>query len=124
MTSTPTMIILYVADAPASAAFYGRLFGLEPMELSPGFALFRLPSGLVLGLWTRHTVEPKVEVTGGGSELAIRAETAESVDSLYAEWMALGIPMLQAPVAAEFGRTFTASDPDGHRIRVFNPPAR
>lgn len=120
---TPAMTILYVENAAASADFYEKLFGLPPTERADTFSLFRLPTGLVLGLWSRAGVEPKAEFTGGGCELAIRAPDASDVDATHARWAALGIPVLQSPVDADFGRTFTVSDPDGHRIRVFNPPA-
>lgn len=119
---TPTMTILYVDKPATSAAFYERLLGLAPAELSETFALFVLPGGLVLGLWSRATVEPAATLTGGGCELAIRAATAALVDETHATWKAQGVTVLQSPVTAEFGRTFTIADPDGHRIRVFTPP--
>ncbi|KQW29399.1 drug:proton antiporter [Rhizobium sp. Root274] len=120
---TPAMTILYVENAAASADFYEKLFGIAPTERADTFSLFRLPTGLVLGLWSRAGVEPTAQFTGGGCELAIRAPGAADVDATHARWSALGIPVLQAPAKADFGRTFTVSDPDGHRIRVFNPPA-
>lgn len=122
-TMTPTMTILYVEAPRTSAAFYERLFDLAPVETSDTFALFALPGGLMLGLWSRHTVEPKAAATGGGCELAIRSASPPLVDELHSRWLALGISMLQAPEDLEFGRTFTAVDPDGHRIRVFTPPS-
>ncbi|WP_210189671.1 VOC family protein [Rhizobium sp. RU36D] len=120
---TPTMTILYVESPRTSAAFYAQLFGLEPVETSDTFALFALPGGLVLGLWSRHTVEPRALALGGGCELAIRAPSPETVDALHAQWQTQEVSMLQPPQDMEFGRTFTATDPDGHRIRVFTPPA-
>jgi predicted enzyme related to lactoylglutathione lyase len=123
MTMTPAMTILYVENAAVSADFYEKLFGITATERADTFSLFRLPTGLVLGLWSRAGVEPKAQLTGGGCELAIRAPTAAEVDATHKRWEALGIPVLQAPVEADFGRTFAVADPDGHRIRVFNPPA-
>ena len=120
---TPTMTILYVNSPEASAAFYQKLFNLAPVEISPTFAMFVLPGGLVFGLWSRHTVEPSATMTGGGCEIAIRASASSEVDALHAQWKALDISILQPPTDAEFGRTFVAIDPDGHRIRVFTPPA-
>lgn len=119
----PSMTILYVRDAAASADFYADLFRVKPIDRAETFSLFGLPSGLVLGLWAVTGVEPAATKTGGGCELAIRAGSAAEVDSLHADWAARGVSILQAPVTLEFGHTFTAEDPDGHRIRVFNPPA-
>lgn len=120
---TPAMTILYVDNAAKSAEFYETLFDITPTDRAETFSLFHLPTGLVLGLWSRAGVEPGAHLTGGGCELAIRAPSADAVDATHSRWAALGIPVLQAPVEADFGRTFTVSDPDGHRIRVFNPPA-
>lgn len=91
------------------------------MELSPTFALFILDSGLKLGLWSRHTVEPTTRVTGGGGELALSVADDQAVDQLHAQWAELGLSIAQAPVAMDFGYTFVALDPDGHRLRVFSP---
>ena len=120
---TPAMTILYVKNAAASADFYEKLFEMAPTDRADTFSLFHLPTGLVLGLWSRDGVKPDAHLTGGGCELAIRAPNPTEVDAIHERWKALGIPVLQAPVEAEFGRTFTVADPDGHRIRVFNPPA-
>jgi predicted enzyme related to lactoylglutathione lyase len=120
---TPTMTILYVDSPEASAAFYQKLFSLGPVEVSPTFAMFVLPGGLVFGLWSRHTVVPAATLTGGGCEVAIRAPKAADVDATFAAWQALGVSIVQSPTDAEFGRTFLAVDLDGHRIRVFTPPA-
>ena len=120
-TKTPTMTILYVDKPEDSARFYEKLFKVSPAEVSPTFALFPLPSGLVLGLWSRHTVEPASGGTGGGCELAIRVASDAEVDAIHEEWTKLGARILQAPCVMDFGRTFTAVDADNHRIRVFHP---
>ena len=106
-------------NPPASTEFYKALLGAEPVEASPTFALFVLQNGMKLGLWSRHTVEPKASVTGGGGELAFRVENDARVDEIFADWQAKGIDMLQQPAGMEFGYTFTAADPDNHRLRVY-----
>ena len=74
-----------------------------------------------MGLWSRHAVEPAAAAAaGGGSELAF---TAEDVDAVHADWAARGLPIAQEPTDMDFGRTFVALDPDGHRLRVFAPAA-
>ncbi|MFE8049639.1 VOC family protein [Brenneria goodwinii] len=117
----PNMIILYV-DSPAnSVRFYTDLLNTPPLEASPTFAMFALDSGVMLGLWSKHTVEPASSAAGGGGELAFSATNNEEVDILYASWSQRGLEMVQTPTHLDFGYTFVAADPDGHRLRVFAP---
>jgi catechol 2,3-dioxygenase-like lactoylglutathione lyase family enzyme len=118
---TPNFTILYVDNPPASADFYAGLLGQQPVETSPTFALFALPSGLMLGLWSRHTVQPAATAAGGGAEVAFTVAGADAVDMTYDEWRGRGLKILQPPADLDFGRTFVALDPDGHRLRVFAP---
>jgi catechol 2,3-dioxygenase-like lactoylglutathione lyase family enzyme len=115
----PNYVLLYVDNPAVSVAFYSDLLGLEPVESSPTFALFVLASGLKLGLWARHTVEPKSLASGGGSELAFGVADRSVVNDMYADWSARGLAIAQRPVSMDFGYTFVALDRDGHRLRVF-----
>lgn len=115
-----SLVILYVDNPAASATFYADLLGQVPAEQSPTFAMFPLPSGIGLGLWSRHTVAPAAAVSGGGAEIAFMAM---DVDAIHADWSAKGISIAQPPTELDFGRTFVALDPDGHRLRVFAPTA-
>jgi len=117
----PTFVLLYVDDPIRSAAFYERLLGRAPVEASPGFAMFVFPSGLKLGLWLRREVQPAAFAMGGGAELCFPVADAAAVDAAHAAWRAQGVEIAQAPVAMDFGYTFTGLDPDGHRLRVFHP---
>ena len=117
----PNFVILYVDQPPVSAAFYADLLGQPPVESSPTFALFALASGVMLGLWSRHTVEPAAAAAGGGAELAFAVAGDATVDATYADWMRRGLPIAQQPTRMDFGHTFVALDPDGHRLRVFAP---
>jgi predicted enzyme related to lactoylglutathione lyase len=114
-------IILYVDSPPASAEFYAGLFARKPIESSSTFAMFDMDNGLMLGLWSRHTVEPAATAAGGGAEVAFSVAANRTVDSLHAEWRERGLTILQPPTDMDFGRTFVALDPDGHRLRVFAP---
>lgn len=114
-------ILLHVDSPAESARFYAGLLGREPLEQSPTFAMFALPSGVRLGLWSRHTVEPAATPSGGAAEVAMMVPDVEAVDAVWANWRQRGIAMLQEPTDLDFGRTFTARDPDGHRLRVFHP---
>lgn len=117
----PIYTILYVSDVQKSLAFYRSLFALEPVESSPGFAMFVLKSGLVWGLWQRDNVDPSVSVSGGGAEYCIRVESKEALDSLAEEWRDLGVSIAQEPTVMDFGYTFVGLDPDGHRLRPMAP---
>ena len=116
---SPNFFILYVDSPARSAAFYQELLGRKPVESSPTFAMFALDAGIMLGLWSRHTVEPAANGTGGGHEVCFAVEGKARVDELYADLSKRGLPIAQAPVELDFGYTFVALDPDQHRLRVF-----
>lgn len=118
----PNFVILYVDNPSLSAAFYTDLLKRPPIETSPTFVMFALASGVMLGLWARHTVVPAAQASGG-SELAFTVESNATVNALHAEWRKRGLSIAQTPVAMDFGTTFVALDPDGHRLRVFAPTA-
>ena len=111
-------VILYVDNPPASADFYADLLGRPPVEVSPTFAMLPLREGVMLGLWSRHTVAPAAAAAGGGTEIALAVESFDAVDALHADWSGRGLAIAQAPTVMDFGRTFVALDPDGHRLRV------
>ncbi len=120
----PNFIILYVDDPRASARFYAELLWLRVLEESATFAMLALRPGVMLGLWSRHTVEPAAAAGGGGTEIAFaldRGPGSEQVDAVHADWTKRGLAIAQPPVDLDFGRTFVALDPDGHRLRVFVP---
>jgi len=116
----PGYILLYVSSPQASAAFYSELLGLTPIENSDTFALFKLASGVMFGLWSAATVEPAATAVGG-SELAFSVADKLAVDATHAQWAGRGLTIAQAPCALDFGYTFVALDADGHRLRVFTP---
>jgi predicted enzyme related to lactoylglutathione lyase len=91
----PNFVILYVDDAASAATF-------------------------MLGLWTKGGVQPAATPPGGG-ELGFSVADAAAVEALHGEWHKRGLKITQAPTEMDFGRTFVALDPDGHRLRVFAP---
>jgi catechol 2,3-dioxygenase-like lactoylglutathione lyase family enzyme len=119
--TTPNFVILYVDQPQQSGVFYNALLGREPVQSSPNFVLFALDNGLMLGLWSRHTVEPAASAAGGGGEIAFAVGDIAAVEATHTEWARRGLKILQTPVELDFGHTFVALDPDGHRLRVFCP---
>lgn len=120
-------IILYVRDPLRSAEFYSDILESSPVELEPTFTMFVLANGVKLGLWARGDVEPPVTLNstaaenGFGGEIALPQSENQQVDTLFAAWKQRGLSILQEPTPMDFGYTFVALDPDGHRLRVFSP---
>lgn len=116
--NTP-FIILVVNDPLASADFYADLLGRPPIDRAATFSLFALDAGGKLGLWSRSAVKPPAAGAPGSVELVFALADRAAVDACHAEWHGKGLAILQPPEAADFGYTFTATDPDGHRLRVY-----
>ena len=116
-----SFVILYVENPVASAEFYQGLLGRPPIDVTPTFAMLPLNEQVMLGLWVRGGVEPKVSSPPGGSEVAFTVADAEAVRATHAAWRQRGLRIVQEPTAMDFGDTFVALDPDGHRLRVFAP---
>lgn len=117
----PDLLVLYVADVPASLAFWTALLDRPAVEVHETFALLPLRDGVMLGLWRVDDVGPAATRTGGGAEIIFQVASRDDVDRLFVEWAARDRTILQHPTDVEFGRTFTAADPDGHRLRVLWP---
>ncbi|MHB0951535.1 MAG: VOC family protein [Allorhizobium sp.] len=118
----PSFINLYVDNPERSATFYEGIFGLKPAALSPTFAMFVFPGNIKLGLWSRDTVEPTATGSVGLFEVAVPLGSAAEVDEIHGRLVAAGHTVLQKPTDMDFGRTFVIADPDGHRLRFYNPP--
>ena len=116
-----SFVLLYVENPPASAGFYANLLGHPAIQTSPTFAMLPLCDGVMLGLWLRRTVEPKASAQPGCSEIAFTVDNEGAVKALYVDWKKRGLVIAQAPTDMDFGHTFVALDPDGHRLRVFAP---
>jgi catechol 2,3-dioxygenase-like lactoylglutathione lyase family enzyme len=118
-----SFVLLYVQNPPASARFYADLLGTPPIENSPTFAMLPLSEGVMLGLWLQKNVEPKAALAGGGGEVAFTVGDDKTVDAMHKDWKKRGIEIQQPPTRMDFGYTFVAADPDGHRLRVFARPS-
>lgn len=115
---TPSLgfVLLFVANPQKSSLFYQQFFEMKPLEESPTFVMFALKNGVLLGLWSKYTAEPRVEAPAGALEICF---PAENVDALYEELGKKHATIAQKPTDMGFGRTFVILDPDGHRIRVY-----
>jgi len=112
------LIVLYVKDPLASVAFYRDVLAQEPSVTYQTFSSFELPGGFTLGLWAEHTVAPEPTASGHRLELAFMVEDEGAVRAHYEKWKAEGLQIAQELTEMDFGPTFVALDPDGHRLRV------
>mgnify|MGYP000591371627 CR=1 FL=1 len=115
---TPNLgfVLLFVTNPLKSSRFYQEIFEIKPIEESPTFVMFVLKNGIMLGLWSKYTAEPRVEASAGAAEICF---STEDVDTLYEEWGKKHATIAQKPIDMDFGRTFVILDPDGHRIRAY-----
>lgn len=110
------LVLLFVESPARSCEFYTKLLKMEPLEASPTFCMFAFDNGVKLGLWSRHTAEPQVSAMPSTAEICF---SENSIDALFMEMKKQNIPMIQEVTDMDFGRTFVAQDPDGHRIRIY-----
>ncbi len=118
-----SFVLLHVADHAASAKLYHELLAIPILEQKPDIAILPLREGVMLGLWSKETVEPQSTGQSGASEIAFTVADAATVMATHADWKGRGLTIAQAPTRMSFGTTFVAVDPDGHRLRVFAPDA-
>jgi catechol 2,3-dioxygenase-like lactoylglutathione lyase family enzyme len=116
LTAHLGLVLLFVANPQKSSLFYQELLEMKPVEQSPTFAMFALKNGVMLGLWSKYTAEPRVEAPAGALEVCF---PTDDVDALYEAWGKKEVTIAQKPTDMDFGRTFVALDPDGHRIRIY-----
>jgi len=117
----PTFVLLYVDSPEKSGKFYSEILGLTPVETSPTFNLFALDHGYMLGLWSKHTVEPAPGAEAGAAELGFPVGDPEEVVAIEKKWREMGVTIVQTGTELDFGYTFCGLDLDGHRLRVFAP---
>ncbi len=119
---TLNYILLAVANPARSASFYSELLGIQPVENSPTFVLYVLSNGIKLGLWIKGEIEPAPH-PAGGIEICFSEDNYEAVHGNFDDWKNKA-RIIQQPTEMDFGFTFVAEDPDGHRLRVFAPAPR
>lgn len=114
----PNSIILYVSDVEKSTRFYTRLLNAEPVEQYSEFSVFALSDDMILGLQAKSGIDPAPQPHTGGTEICMSDVSNREVDEIFRKWSELGVEIIMKPAMLDFGYTFVATDPDGHRLRV------
>ncbi len=117
------LFVLYVRDQAASAAFYRRVFGREPVLDVPGMTEFDIARGARLGLMPeagiRRLLGERLPDPSAASGTP-RAELYLYVDdpaASHARALAAGASELSAPSLRDWGDLAAyALDPDGHVV--------
>ena len=119
-----TDIALFVSDLERAIAFYGDTLGFELKRRDIGFAEFRT-EGVGLALWEVSDVTKALDLAetprqGLSTMVAVRVETAESVEALYDELTAKGVTIVKAPTTHAWNaRSNYFSDPDGNLWEIY-----
>ena len=79
--------------------------------------------GVMLGLWARERGRAGAGGQAGASEIAFTVADGPRSRRYTPTGASAACRIVQEPTDMDFGRTFVALDPDGHRLRVFAPAA-
>ncbi len=118
-------LTLFVADPVRSKAFYGRLFGIEPIyedENAVAFSFGELALNLLRFEAAPELIEPAPVAEPGGAAQSMTTVAVEDVDATATALVELGVTILNGPIDRPWGiRTVAFLDPDGHAWEVAQP---
>jgi catechol 2,3-dioxygenase-like lactoylglutathione lyase family enzyme len=116
-------VALMVKDVAKATEFYTKHLGLTPVpdQSQPGaFTSFALERGTMLGVVSATT---GLEVPGFSEPYEVSLEV-DDVEAAYRGLEAAGVRIFSEPHDMPFGRTFHIRTPDGHTLRLYQPPAK
>jgi lactoylglutathione lyase len=119
-TLTPKIgaLTLFIDDVAASKAFYGGLFGAEPLfedETSVAYAFGETVVNLSLRSGAGELIEPRPVADPKAGTTFMLTVWVASCDAACATLAERGIPLLNGPIDRPWGvRTAAFQDPDGH----------
>jgi uncharacterized glyoxalase superfamily protein PhnB len=122
------LITLGVSDIKKALNFYEKGLGWKKSASSNEHTAFFSLGGMVLGLYSRHSLAEDVTVNADGSgfpgiTISYNAKSEKEVDEVLAEVEKLGATIIK-PAQKVFWGGYSGyfQDPDGHFIEVaFNP---
>ena len=111
-------VTLYVQDIPTSKQFYREKLGIpvDEEQSNDYFVMLRMNGDSLLMLQSAGMAPEGFSTRPGGAEIGFEMD---DVDQTYQEWKSRGVQMLNEPHDQPFGRTFNATDPDGHLLNVY-----
>jgi predicted lactoylglutathione lyase len=123
-----TLITLGVSDIERSLTFYEKGLGWKKSASSNENIAFFSLGGMVLGLYSRHSLAEDATVNAAGTgfpgiTISYNAKSEQEVDEVLAEVQKLGATIIK-PAQKVFWGGYSGyfQDPDGHYFEVaFNP---
>ena len=116
-------VCVLCSDIEASIRFYRDKLGFSLSHRAPGFADFR-GAGLTLALWERGHIHANTGVAMASSStgvcIAVKLPDAATLDAVYAELSAKGVPFVGPPAVYPWnaqGAYFTG--PDGEVWEIY-----
>ncbi|MDQ6693449.1 MAG: VOC family protein [Chloroflexota bacterium] len=119
MNYTLATVNLFVRDIPTSRQFYTEKLGIKADEAQSDdstFVFLPMKGECALLLQAARTADAGISTAPGGVEVGFEVD---DVDATWEAWKGSGVKMLNEPHDKPFGRTFNATDPDGHLLNVY-----
>ncbi|MBD2343822.1 ArsI/CadI family heavy metal resistance metalloenzyme [Anabaena subtropica] len=119
MSAMKTHIALNVTNIDQSVAFYGAMFGIEPVKYKADYAKFDIPNpalNLTLNL------SDSVQTGGGLSHLGVQVESTQEVESAIKRFTKAGLALFtedNTDCCYALQDKVWVTDPDGNRWEVF-----
>jgi predicted enzyme related to lactoylglutathione lyase len=113
MLSGINLVIFHVSNIEATLPFYTEKLGLTIASQAPTFVQFGGNGGAGLAL------SQEQPLPGGGVEAWW---FVADVDALHDSYAARGVAITSPLTDMPFGRTFSASDPDGNKLYLLQLP--
>ena len=114
MLSGPTFIVMHVNSVSAAIPFYTNILGMEVQEQGTDWVRFKTGDGVRLALSQDHAPNPD-------STNEVGWDVAD-INSLYDDYVAKGVEVVQPITEIPFGRTFIIKDPDGNKLYFLQLP--
>ncbi len=118
MSSKIGMLSLFVRDVARSTKFYTNMLGfqLQPEFSHETFAVGQLESGPNIALCSLDQLPADLSARPGGVEIHFEVEDVQGV---WLDWKTENVEGLTEIFDMGAGLNFSAKDPDGHRLSVY-----